>query len=437
MMYDVAVIGLGPSGLKFVREALKKGLNVIAFEKTFAGGTCLNAGCIPTKTMLSCAEVFSHVKNCSKYAVSAAEDSCEISWKDLLEKKNRVVQKLRQAVQKDLDTKGLTIVNAPAAVEVENSRAYVVSQGLRYDADKIIAATGSCPLELEGLKFNHDTVINSDDLLELESAPKTLLIIGSGAIGVEWARIFNSIGTQVTVVEKAPMLAPAMDIDIASRIERIFKMSKIKFYKSVTVVSYNGAQAVLSDGSVIECEKILCAAGRKRVLPEISNGFKLEVSPDCSTNVENLYVTGDASGVKMLAHAAAYQAKALFDFLYKNKHYFIPEIPSVIYGFPEIASIGMREQDIEDRLKNEYKIYKLPVSYLPKSWCDDAIDGFIKIIAHEGIIKGAHIVSKEASALISQIAIIMKAGLKVNEIEEIIFPHPTYSEGIQEAVLNG
>ena len=126
------------------------------------------------------------------------------------EKKSRVVQKLRQAVKKDLDSEGLAVINAPAAVEVENSRAYIVSQGLRYDADKIIAATGSCPLELEGLKFNHDTVINSDDLLELESAPKTLLIIGSGAIGVEWARIFNSIGTQVTVVEKAPMLAPAM-----------------------------------------------------------------------------------------------------------------------------------------------------------------------------------------------------------------------------------
>ena len=202
-----------------------------------------------------------------------------------------------------------------------------------------------------------------------------------------------------------------------------------------TLKEISNSIAKLSCEAEIPCEKILCAVGRKKVVPNINNNFELEIYKNCKTNVKNLYVAGDVSGVTMLAHAASHQARALFNELYNGIEFNMPNIPSVIYGSPEIASIGINEQDIDDL--NDYKIYKLPVSYLAKSWCDDEIDGFIKIISHNDFIVGAHIISKEASALISQIAIAMKARLKVQDLKDVIFPHPTYSEGILEALLNG
>ena len=187
------------------------------------------------------------------------------------------------------------------------------------------------------------------------------------------------------------------------------------------------------DGENIICDKVLCAAGRRPVLTQI-DGVDLKINVDCTTNVNNLYVTGDAAGGKMLAHAASSQARALFNNLYKGMEYIVSDIPSVIYTTPEIASIGIREQDIDN--PHEYKIVKLPISYLAKSWCDGEIDGFIKLIIKDKHIKGAHIVSKEASALIMQIAIAMKADMDTDELCDVVFAHPTYSEGIMEALNN-
>ena len=432
MNYDVAIIGLGPAGIEFAKESLKRGLKTIAFEKTSVGGTCLNLGCIPTKAMLACAEVFSKINVYSKSNVLPNGSLNEFSYENLCKKRNNIVTKLSSAVQKDLEQRGLEIVCQSACLNINNSLATVISNGVEYSAKNVIIATGSEPINLN---LNSPDVLNSNQILDTCVLPKSILIIGSGAIGVEWARLLNSFGTKVYVVEKAQNLAPTCDKDISARLERIFKMSKIIFYKNTTVENYSNGIAKLSCEAEIPCEKILCAVGRKKVVPNINNNFELEIYKNCKTNVKNLYVAGDVSGVTMLAHAASHQARALFNELYDGIEFNMPNIPSVIYGSPEIASIGINEQDIDDL--NDYKIYKLPVSYLAKSWCDDEIDGFIKIITHNDFIVGAHIISKEASALISQIAIAMKARLKINDLKDIIFPHPTYSEGILEALLNG
>lgn len=432
MNYDVAIIGLGPAGIEFAKESLKRGLKTIAFEKTSVGGTCLNLGCIPTKAMLACAEVFSKINVYSKSNVLPNASLNEFSYENLCKKRNNIVTKLSSAVQKDLEQRGLEIACQSACLSINNSLATVISNGVEYSAKNVIIATGSEPINLN---LNSPDVLNSNQILDTCVLPKSILIIGSGAIGVEWARLLNSFGTKVYVVEKAQNLAPTCDKDISARLERIFKMSKIIFYKNTTVENYSNGIAKLSCEAEIPCEKILCAVGRKKVVPNINNNFKLEIYKNCKTNVKNLYVAGDVSGVTMLAHAASHQARALFNELYDGIEFNMPNIPSVIYGSPEIASIGINEQDIDDL--NDYKIYKLPVSYLAKSWCDDEIDGFIKIITHNDFIVGAHIISKEASALISQIAIAMKARLKINDLKDIIFPHPTYSEGILEALLNG
>ena len=433
MKYDVAIIGLGPSGLEFAKCALKLGLKVIAFEKSSAGGTCLNLGCIPTKTMLSCAEVFSKTKNCDKYGIELDSSSLGFSYQQMCKKRSETVNKLKNALLKDLTSKGLEIVNESASVKCVNNSATVIANNIEYFCDKIIIATGSKPNCISNFSFNHRDFISSDDLLKCEELPKSILIIGSGAIGVEWATILNEFGVNVFVIEMAERLAPSCDIDISSRIERIFKMKKIKFYKNVTLLEFNSNIAKLSNGENITCDKVLCAAGRRPVLTQI-DGVDLKINADCTTNVNNLYVTGDAAGGKMLAHAASSQARALFNNLYKGMEYIVSDIPSVIYITPEIASIGIREQDIDN--PHEYKIVKLPISYLAKSWCDGEIDGFIKLIIKDKHIKGAHIVSKEASALIMQIAIAMKADMDTDELCDVVFAHPTYSEGIMEALNN-
>lgn len=433
MKYDVAIIGLGPSGLEFAKCALKDGLRVIAFEKSSAGGTCLNLGCVPTKTLLGCAEVFSKIKNCSKFGIELDSSSVKFSYPNMCKKRVDVVTKIRSALIKELESKGLEIVNSCASIAFDGENASVAADEKVYGANYVIAATGSKPNCIKGFNFNSIDFVSSDDLLSCDSLPKSILIIGSGAIGVEWATILNTLGVEVCVIEMAQSLAPSCDIDISSRIERIFKMNKIKFYKGTTLTDYSGGKATLSNGVEINCDEIFCAAGRKPVLPDIK-GIELQLNNDCTTNIANLFVTGDASGGKMLAHAASYQARALYNHLFKGAKYQISDIPSVIYTHPEIASIGIREQDIED--KDLYKIVKLPVSYLAKSWCDGEIDGFIKLIIKDNRIKGAHIVSKEASALIMQIAVMMKANMDLDMINDIVFAHPTYSEGIAEAIKN-
>ena len=239
MKYDVAIIGLGPSGLEFAKCALKLGLKVIAFEKSSAGGTCLNLGCIPTKTMLSCAEVFSKAKNCDKYGIELDSSSLGFSYQQMCKKRSETVNKLKNALLKDLTSKGLEIVNESASVKCVNNSATVIANNKEYFSDKIIIATGSKPNCISNFSFNHRDFISSDDLLKCEELPKSILIIGSGAIGVEWATILNEFGVNVFIIEMAERLAPSCDIDISSRIERIFKMKKIKFYKNVTLLEFN------------------------------------------------------------------------------------------------------------------------------------------------------------------------------------------------------
>ena len=430
MIYDVAIIGLGPAGIEFAKKSLKKGLKTVAFEKSSVGGTCLNVGCIPTKTMLSCAEVFSKMNYYNKTGI-LVNNNCELSYQKLCQSRNDIVTKLSTAAEKDLVQKGLELIKSKVELKITKDNVTILANNKEYTAKNTIIACGSKPLSLD-LKCN--CLIDSDELLQSCNFPSDILIIGSGAIGIEWARLLNSFGSKVTIVEKATSLAPLYDKDVSSRIERMLKIAKINFYKNTVVQDYNDGKAILSNKKEVNCQKILCAIGRKANLPYIHGGIPIEIYENCETNIKNLYVIGDASGIKMLAHAATFQAKALFETIYNNKKFEMPEFPSVIYGMPEIASVGIREQDIKNI--DEYKIYKLPILRLPKSWCDNETEGFIKIITKNSYIEGAHIISKEASALISQICIAMKAKMSIDELKNIIFPHPTYSEGIIEALEN-
>lgn len=394
MIYDVGIVGLGPAGLKFAQLALKEGLSVICFEKNFCGGTCLNLGCIPTKAILH--DVEAGVKD----------------WSTILARKSTIVEKFRKAVEKDLTSKGAKLVFGEAEVKCD----IVYALGEEYKCKQVIVATGSKPMEIKGLEFDHEFILSSDDLFCLSTLPKSIAIVGSGAIGVEWARVFNTLGSEVTIIEKAPNLLPASDLDISKRLERIFKMRGVKFYKDCEVSKVEGKRLTLSNGEILEPEKVLVAVGRE------------------ATKIEGCRNIGDANAPIKLAHYASAQAQRLFDHLYRGaamKEISPLAVPSIVYGTPEIASIGLREQDAPEGAK----INNLPVAFLPKAHCDNCIEGFIKIITDTNRkIVGAHIISKEASALITQIAILMKFNATIDDVQDIIFPHPTLSEGVLEAL---
>lgn len=407
MVYDVGIIGLGPAGHKIALLALKKGLSVICFEREFTGGVCLNFGCVPTKSILH-----------------DSEQSKEAAWNEIIDRKNRIVEKFRKAVEKDLKDKGAKLIFADAKIIDENGKISITADNEKFEVRKAIVATGSKPLEIKGLEFDGDFVLNSNQIFDLQKMPKSIVIVGSGAIGIEWVRIFNNLGVETIVVEKASSLLPASDLDVSKRVERIFRMKKIKFYKDSYVEKIENKKVYLNNGEIIEPTCVLVAVGR------VPNEISVPEN-------KNIFTVGDISNEVMLAHNATAQAKVLYENIFEGKplrEIKSYEIPSVIYGCPEIASIGLREQDLEN-IEN-YKIHNLPIAFLAKSHCDNNIEGFIKIISEKNTCKilGAHIISGEASAMIVQIAIAMKANMSTEQLREVIFPHPTLSEGIFEAL---
>ena len=425
-VYDLIVVGLGPGGLRAVNVALLNNLNVLAFEKEAVGGCCLNKGCIPTKAILHSAEIFKEIKNSNKLG-HEIEGEIKPDIQKIIDRKNKIVSTFNSASTKELIKKGAEIIFEKAEIDFEN---LVVNE--KYKAKNIILATGSIPFELPNLPFDKNKILSSDDILNINELPSSIAIIGSGAIGIEWARIFSNLQVQTTVIEKAPNLLPLMDLSIQKRMDRMFKIQKVKTHTNKTATKFENNELTLDDNTKIEAEKVLVAVGRKRIIP---NG--LIINKDLTTNYKNVYAIGDIASSKMLAHTASMQADYVMNKILNKNAELIDDkmIPSIIYGNPEIASIGINEQDIKNI--EEYKIYNLPITFLPKSWCDNQTEGFIKIITKDDLIEGAHIISSEASSLITQIQIMMKTNYKVSEIKDIVFAHPTYSEGIYETIING
>lgn len=408
--YDIGIIGGGPAGYTTALYEAKLGKSVILFEKDKMGGTCLNRGCIPTKAFLHVADLYSELKTANKLGIEC--ENINFDYEKVFTYKENVVDKLRRGLELTMKNAGITVVNSYAEVISENR---IKADTTEYNCSDIIVATGSKPREIKGLEFDHKFILNSDDVLNLNRLPKSILIVGSGAIGIEWSRILSAFDVQVTIVELAHRLTPLADWEVSKRIERFFKMKKIKTYLSTSIEKIEDKKVHLSNGEILEPECILSAVGRE------------SVKPDIKINVECI---GDACGEIQLAHYAMSQAKEIvFDIPFDKNI-----VPAVIYGTPEIAWVGEISKSKEDDEK--YDKAMIPISALGKSHCDNNIDGFIKILAKDGKIKGASIISKEASSLIQQITIAMQNDLSIEDLKKVCFAHPTYSEGIFEGVMN-
>ena len=393
--FDFGIIGSGPAGFTAALLAAEKGLKVVLFEKDKIGGICLNKGCIPTKTIMHSAELYKDVKNAENIGIVA--NDVKFDFAKVMERKNKVTEMLRNALTKNLQSKGVQIVEDEAKVIAEKT---IEANGETYICEKIIMATGSEPKALKGLEYDHEFILNSDDLFEMKEAPKSVVIIGAGAEGIEWARIFKDIDVDVTVIEATNKVLSIADDEVGLKL-------------STTVEKIENKKVTLSNGEVLEPDFVLVAIGRIPNKP-VANG--------------KVIYLGDACGQLMLANFGMYQARALMsDTPFDNVF-----IPSVVYGIPEIAWIGANEQDLP---VGSYKKSVLPVRTLGKAHCDNDIDGFIKVLSYDDKIIGAHIISKEASAMIHEFAIAMQNEISIKDLHKVCFAHPTYSEGVYESIL--
>lgn len=407
-VFDLGIIGGGPGGYTAALNASAKGLSVVLFEKDFIGGVCLNKGCIPTKSILHSSVEYKNIKNASNLGISVSEVT--VDYPAVKIRKNNIVEKLRKGIELALKNAKVTVINSEAKIK---SKTEILSNGEIYNCKKIICATGSSPKIIKGLEFDHKFLLSSDDILNLEKLPKSILIIGSGAIGIEWSRIFANFGVDTTVIELAPHLLPLADIEVSKRIERIFKSNGIKFYTNTSVMEIKDKTVILSDNTVLNPEIILVAVGR---------------TPNKSEKIDGVSYIGDVAGEIQLAHYAIKQALNEVSNIPFRKDL----TPSVVYGNPEIAWIGKREQDLEN---SQYKKSIVLLSSLGKAQCDGETEGFIKLLEQNGELVGAHIVSSEASSLIQQIAIAIQNNISVEKLKETCFAHPTYSEGIFEGLF--
>jgi dihydrolipoamide dehydrogenase len=428
-MYDLAVIGAGWAGFNAAIRAKALGLKVALIEKGQIGGTCLNRGCIPTKTLIQSAKIFSLTKKSTNFGIELANP--KINFLKIQERKEKIIQQLRQGMQfmlKDVD-----YLNAPAQILSPQE----IKIGDKVIQTKfILIATGSKPTELKNLKFDGKKIISSDDILNLKAIPLTLLIIGGGVIGCEFASLFNQLGTEVSVVELMPQILPGTDKEVARKLENTFKKKSIKVKTNTDATSVD----------LKNFELVLLCIGR---IPNTSDlglenlGINLEkgkiiVDENLKTNIPNIYAAGDCIGKFMLAHFAAYQGWiAAENIAYPDnpKKADNTNIPNCIFTDPEIASVGLNEEEAENK-GIDIKINKFDFLGSGTARILDETEGFIKIISDKKTeqILGAAIIGPKATEIIGILTLAVSIPLKINQIKETIFAHPTLSESITDAV---
>ena len=431
--FDLGIIGGGPAGYSAAIRACQKGLKTVLFEKDCIGGVCLNRGCIPTKTILHCTDFYKNLKKAEKFGITISDKAYD--YDKIFNRKNDVVLKIQKSLTKLVQSYGVQIVTGEAKLCAADS----IEAGANiYQCNNIILATGSRPVQVKGMECDGEFILNSNQVLELSSLPDNILVVGSGAIGTEWARIFAALEKNVTVIELAQNLLPLADIDVSKRLERLFKKDKIKFYTGTKIEKIENKTVTLSNGQVLNPDMILCAIGREPVLPDGIEFEKddrfIKVDANFQTNYKNIFAVGDLNGKLQLAHSAVHQAIGVIDYIAEGKpvHFNPPRVPSVIYGNPEIAWVGQTEEMLAGK---DYKVSNFPVAALGKAMADDEIDGFVKVLSVDDKIVGAHVVSPEASSLIQQFVLMIDNELTTDVILKTVFAHPTSSEAVFESVL--
>ena len=440
MKSDIIIIGSGPGGYRTAAYAAAKGKTVTIFEEGPLGGTCLNVGCIPTKTFARSAEAAGEMRNAAQLGLKAIEP--EFSLADIVARKDAIVDQLRQAIAGVLSAPGITLVNAKAEFVDDHT---VEAAGERYTADNIIIASGSSHKSLRIEALDESMLLTSDTLLSLTEFPRRLVIVGAGVIGMEFASIFRQLGAEVTVVEFLKECIPALDADVAKRLRKVLEKQGVEFYMQAAVKSIaNGCVTFERKGKEqsIEADKVLVAVGRK---PNVE-GFALEktsikydargieVDDDMLTNVPGVYAIGDVNARMMLAHAATMQGLHVVNTIVGVKDDIRLDImPAAIFTNPEAACVGKTEEqlkadgvDIEVRKKN-YRTNGRALAMAEP-------EGMIKLVAdkNSGEILSCHAYGAHSADIVQEISALMCKHTTVQQLHEMVHIHPTINEMLQE-----
>jgi len=452
--YDLIVIGAGPGGYVCAFRAAQLGLKVALIDKrSTLGGTCLNVGCIPSKALLHSSEQFAFAKNhAAEHGIRIGEVTADIAT--MMKRKDSVVTKLVGGVASLAKGRKITVLTGTASFVSANVLVLVSATGTsEITAKNIVIATGSAPVELPFMKFDGKTVVSSDDAIGFETVPQKLVVVGGGAIGLELGSVWSRLGSQVTVVEFLPKIAATYDDDIVRTFTRILEKQGIKIETGtkVTGIKKSGSSQILTaerDGKVVEfpADKILVAVGRRpytdglaleKAGVERDEKGRIKVDSHLKTKAPGVWAVGDVIAGPMLAHKAEEDGVAVAEWIAgKAGHVNWDLVPGVIYTDPEVASVGMGEDNAKAQSRL-IKVGKFNFAANGRAIATDAVDGFVKIIADAQTDKilGAQIVGRGAGELISEVVTHMEYGGSAEDIARTIHAHPTMTEAIKEAAL--
>ena len=445
LTHDLIILGGGPAGYTAAERAARGGLNTLLIEKRALGGVCLNEGCIPTKTLLYSAKIWHLTEDAKKYGIEASAD--QFLMDKVNARKNKVVRKLVAGIKGKMTNAGVTVVTGEGEILAPTTpQEYSVKVGEEtYTAPRLLLASGSETFvpPIPGL----DTVEywTSREALESKELPKSIAIIGGGVIGMEFAAFYNRVGVEVHVIEMLPEILGGMDSEMGALLRAEYTKLGVKFYlqHKVTSVAPDGVTVEFEDNSfVIPTERILLSVGRRPVTEKLSplglemEGRGVKVDATMRTSLPGVYAAGDVTGYSLLAHTAVREAEVAVDnMLGKNAQMSYRAIPGIIYTQPEVAGVGMTE----DQLKKEgisYRKHQLPMAFAGRFVAENEMaNGVCKIlIGEDDTLLGAHMLGNPTSELIVVIAVAIERGIKAHELASVVFPHPTVGEIIKETI---
>lgn len=452
MVYDLIVIGGGPAGYLASERAGQAGLNTLLIEKQFIGGVCLNEGCIPSKTLLYSAKIYDNAKNGEKYGVTVSD--IKIDQKRIIARKNKVIKMLVSGVKSQLKSSKVTIVEGTAKITGKTDDNFNVTVNNEvYSAKKLLIATGSSAVvpPIKGVKegLERGNVLTNREVLQLTEVPSTLTVIGGGAIGLEMASYYNSVGSKVTVVEMLDHIAGNTDKQISEILLKNYhkKGMEFKLNSKVTEVTENSV-VYECDGKVesVPSEKVLLSIGRAPHTDDLglesigveSERGRIKVDDTLMTNIPNVYAAGDVNGMSMLAHSAYRGADVCINNILGKKDIMrYNAIPAVIYTNPEVACVGETEESAKEK-GIDYEVANVSMRFSGRYLAEnEGGDGICKVLVDKKYrrVIGVHMIGNYSSEIIYGAVMMIETEMRVDDIKQIVFPHPTVSEIIREGVF--
>ena len=454
--FQAVVIGGGPGGYVCAIRLAQLGLKTACVESRGSlGGTCLNIGCIPSKSLLNLSDEFHKVKHLSNKGIEIGDVKLNLS--KMMKSKDKAVTVLTKGVEFLLKKNKVTYFKGTGSFKSKNEISIKDNQNKEtiIETDKTIIATGSLPVSLPGIEFDEKIIVSSTGALKFEKVPKKMVVVGGGYIGLEMGSVWSRLGAEVHVVEFLDHITPGMDKEISNEFMKILKKQGIIFHMQhkVEKIKKNNSGAIISttdkDGNKkdFECDVVLISVGRKpntnglnleKVNISLDNKNRIKVDKNFKTNLDNVFAIGDVIAGPMLAHKAEDEGVAVAENIAgQSGHVNYDTIPGVVYTTPEVASIGKTEEQLKE-LNIKYKIGKFSFMANSRAKAIDDAEGFVKILADEKTDKvlGAHLIGPHAGELIAEIGVAMEFGASAEDIARTCHAHPTFSEAVKEAALS-